>query len=135
MKVQQTNRMRFLIDTLPFLWFVTGDARLRKPSHELLTSGKADLFVSAVSLLEIQYKASAGKVRLANDVNLVQEIANNRFMLLPLTGAHCEHLRKLADAPSDFFDKMLVAQADAENLTLLTHDSSLAANAVPVMLS
>lgn len=83
-----------------------------------------------MSLLEIHFKAKVGKVELGEEgIDLVHEIANSRLTLLPLKPRHCEHMQVLSlhgdPIPEDFFRKMLLAQAEAEDLVLLTHDAGL----------
>ena len=117
------------MDTLTFLRFVTDDPRLPEETKQLICTTRAELNVSAVSLLEIHFKSKVGKVDLDEGVDLVREIANSRLALLPLTPQHCEHMQALSlqgdDIPEDFFRKMLLAQAEAENLELLSHDTGL----------
>lgn len=121
--------MRYLMDTLTFLRFVTDDARLPEATKHLICTTRAEINVSAVSLLEIHFKSKVGKIDLEEGLDLVREIANSRLALLPLTPQHCEHMQELSlhgeDIPEDFFRKMLLAQAEAEGLDLLAHDTGL----------
>ena len=83
------------------------------------------VFVSAVSLWEIWLKQSLGKLRLPPD--FTERLAAESFENLPLTAFHTQRIALLPWYHRDPFDRMLIAQAETENLVLLTADDALAA--------
>ena len=81
------------------------------------------VFVSAVSAWEIAIKASIGKLKTPDDLEI--QMRANRFVELPVKIAHAILAAELPRHHGDSFDRMLVAQAAAESLTLLTADARL----------
>lgn len=115
--------MRLLLDTNALLWALTDSPRI-DPVRELLLADETEVFVSAVSWWEIAIKTRIGKL----DANLPETRAAARdsgFTELPLLGAHAEVLATLPRHHNDPFDHMLVAQAIAEPMRLVTGDETL----------
>jgi PIN domain nuclease of toxin-antitoxin system len=90
------------------------------------------VYVSAISAWELTIKAAIGKLKTPDD--LEAQIHASRFVPLPVTAAHAIAAGKLPRHHSDPFDRMLVAQASLESLTLLTSDVRLRAYDVRIML-
>jgi PIN domain nuclease of toxin-antitoxin system len=82
------------------------------------------VYVSAASAWEIAIKSALGKLRVPQD--LEDQIRESRFRELPVTIAHATIAGQLPQHHKDPFDRMLIAQAFQESLTLLTHDAKLA---------
>ncbi len=116
--------MRLLLDTHIFLWAVGGNPRL-KPAVRRLIESADQVFVSAASIWEVAIKAALGKIE-ADPDELVAAIETSGFVELPVLAAHAAGVARLASHHSDPFDRLLVAQAIAEPLKLLTADSTLA---------
>ncbi len=115
--------MNLLLDTHVLLWWLGDDARLGGEVRELIA--RAPLaFVSAASALEAAIKARLGKLRIP--APLGQAVAEGGFSELPVRIEHAEAAAGLPDHHADPFDRMLVAQARIEGLTLVTHDRSFA---------
>ena len=89
------------------------------------------MFFSAVSVWEIAIKRSRGKMDAPE--NLLEAIANTNFRELPITGFHAEEAGSLPPIHRDPFDRMLVAQARAEGLTIVTADAAIARYGVRAM--
>ena len=124
--------MRLLLDTHIFLWAVAGSARLKPATRRLIES--ADLVcVSAASIWEIAIKASLGKIK-ADPEALCAAIEASGFSELPIRSAHAAGVARLAPHHTDPFDRLLMAQAFAEPLTLLTADTLLVRYSDLVML-
>ena len=125
--------MRLLLDTHLLLWWLDASQSLPASARDLIRDPANMIFVSAVSLWEIWLKESLGKLRLPRDfeTKLVQE----GFESLPLTAAHTRLIARLPCHHRDPFDRMLVAQARSENLTLLTADQSISAYGDFVLLT
>ncbi len=124
--------MRLLLDTHTLLWVLAGDRRLGK-AEALVLDPANTISVSAVSYLELAIKASQGKI----DVTIPEirlAVVDSGFDELPVNGAHAEILAKLPWRHKDPFDRLLVAQALAEPLRLLTADALVAAYSDTVIL-
>jgi PIN domain nuclease of toxin-antitoxin system len=118
------NADRVLLDTHTLIWWAEDDPRL--PEAADLRIRHADLaVVSIASAWEIAIKASLGRLTLPVAVEDILEIAG--FALLPVTLAHTTEVARLPPHHRDPFDRMLVAQARIEGLTLVTGNRRLAA--------
>ena len=115
--------MRLLLDTHTFLWWLSDWDRIAEPAREAIADPKNEVFVSAVSGWEIGIKKAKG--RLVAPDNLAAMVDEKRFEHLPLTFAHAERAASLPTHHRDPFDRMLVAQAQAEEMTLVTRDSQI----------
>ncbi len=115
--------MRLLLDTHALLWWLADDARLAEPVRNAITDPRNDAFVSAASAWEIAVKARLGKVTMPND--LVEQLAANSFTALPVQVPHALAVRHLPDHHRDPFDRLLVAQAQIERLTVVTADETI----------
>lgn len=115
--------MRLLLDTHTFLWWLSDWDRIAEPARKAIADPKNEVFVSAVSGWEIGIKKAKG--RLAAPDKLVAIVEEKRFEHLPLTFAHAERAAALPPRHRDPFDRMLVAQAQAEGMTLVTRDSRI----------
>jgi len=116
--------MRLLLDTNALLWALTNAPRI-EAVRDLLLADENAVFVSAVSWWEIAIKTRIG--RLDADLPYLRAIAHESgFLELPLLGAHTEILATLPRRHNDPFDHMLVAQAMAEPMRLITGDGILA---------
>jgi len=125
--------VRLLLDTHIFLWSVTGNALLKPATRRFMESAD-QVYVSAVSIWEIAIKARLGKIE-ADPDELVAAIDASGFTELPIRAAHAAGVARLALLHNDPFDRLLVAQAVAEPLKLLTADAALAAYSDLVVLA
>ncbi len=115
--------MKLLIDTQILLWSLMEPKKLNSLGRELICAPENTVFLSAVSMWEIRIKESIGKLELP--LEFAARVAELGFEDLPLTSQHTEKLRELPLIHRDLFDRILVAQAKAEGLKLLTADSKL----------
>jgi PIN domain nuclease of toxin-antitoxin system len=115
--------MRLLLDTQLFLWAVAGSTQL-KPAVRRLIESADQVYVSAASIWEIAIKARLGKIR-ADPLELSAAIGASGFLELSVSAAHAAGVAQLAPHHSDPFDRLLIAQALAEPLRLLTADEIL----------
>lgn len=116
--------MRLLLDTQIFLWALMDSARLKSTSRRLIESAD-EVHVSAASIWEIAVKARLGKIK-ADPAELAAAIEPSGFIELAVSAAHAAGVARLERHHDDPFDRLLVAQALAEPLKLLTADSTLA---------
>ena len=112
--------MRLLLDTHALLWWLTEPQRLNGRAYEAIADTFNEVFVSAVSGWEIAVKRALGKLRAPDD--LEAGVKEQGFTLLSLTSSHAERAGALPPHHGDPFDRMLVAQAQAEDLILVTRD-------------
>lgn len=112
--------MHLLLDTHVVLWALTDNARLSIAARDAIADGDNLVFVSAVSAWEITIKRSLGKLRAPDD--LVDQLRAAHFDPLHLTVEHALAVGELPDLHRDPFDRMLVAQARVETLTIVTAD-------------
>jgi PIN domain nuclease of toxin-antitoxin system len=123
--------MNLLLDTHILLWWLAEGPQLSKTDRAHITDARA-VYVSAASAWEISIKKSAGKLDAPD--NLAEVLQTNRFKELPVTLEHAVAAGKLPRHHGDPFDRMLLAQARSESLTLMTHDSRLDKYGVPLIV-
>ena len=117
--------MRILIDTHLLLWWLNNDDQLSVTARNLIENPSNTILVSAVTTWEIWLKNGIGKLELPD--NFEEVLDQEEFESLPLTAAHTRVAGKLPWHHRDPFDRLLVAQAQAGDLTLLTSDGELTA--------
>lgn len=115
--------MRLLLDTSALLWWLGNDAKLGPTARVAIADPDNEVLVSAASAWEVSVKRASGKLDAPFDV--VRAIDRNYFIELPIEVAHAIAAGELPQHHKDPFDRMLVAQAQAEDLTLVTSDSEI----------
>ena len=116
--------MRLLLDTHVFLWWIGDDPRLSLRARKAIAVAENEIFLSVASAWEIAVKTRLGKLTLPADVEsfLPDHIQRNAINILPIGLTHALRLSHLPLHHRDPFDRMLVAQSQVENLTLVTAD-------------
>jgi PIN domain nuclease of toxin-antitoxin system len=116
--------MRILLDTHALLWWLDGDARLSKRARAAIGDARTVCLVSAASAWEITTKARLGKLPGALDVaaDITGCLRSQQFTPLDISVDHAQRAGSLPGAHRDPFDRMLIAQAQAENLPLVSND-------------
>ena len=118
--------MRVLLDTHIALWAVIGSKRLAPRARELILAAD-DVFVSAASLWEIAIKHGLGRGDMPiSSAQALQAFGDAGYGLLDIRPEHALAVERLAPIHGDPFDRMLVAQALVEPLTLITRDARVA---------
>jgi len=127
--------MRILLDTHAFLWWIADSLRMSSRARELIVDRRNDLFLSAASAWEIAIKADLGRIVLPAPIDrfLVEQLRMNRIESLPIQFVHALHVHALPPVHRDPFDRMLVAQAQVEKLSILTADEQIEAYEVDVL--
>jgi PIN domain nuclease of toxin-antitoxin system len=115
--------MRPLLDTHVFLWAVTGSPLLKAPTRQMLQAA-SEVHVSAASIWEVAIKARLGKID-ADPAELAAAIEPSGFVHLPVSAVHAAGVALLEPHHNDPFDRLLIAQALAEPLKLVTADALL----------
>ena len=118
--------MRVLLDTHAFLWFALDDPQLSAAAKAVIVDPANEKYVSPASWWEIAIKMSIGKYTLAvpHDVFFVTTIAANGFLILNIEPRHTAALIGLAQPHKDPFDRLLIAQAVAEDMPVVSADAA-----------
>lgn len=114
---------RLSLDTHTVLWWLTDPDELHRDAFQSIESQQSEFFVSSVSGWEIAIKRALGKLKAP--VNLEAAVRKQEFIPLNLTFHHAEQAGALPQHHGDPFDRMLVAQAQAEGLILVTRDAHI----------
>ena len=112
--------MNLLLDTHVLLWWLTDPAKLSRPAREAITNAENLVFVSAASIWEMTIKSDLGKLEMPDD--LTQQMQAERFEELPIRISDARLVATLPAFHRDPFDRMLIAQAKNNSLTLVSHD-------------
>ena len=113
--------MTLLLDTHILLWWLSDDPLLPTAAREAIASPDAEVLVSAATAWEIAIKRAAGRLDAPDD--LLEALHVNDFEMLPITVVHALAAGALPPHHSDPFDRMLIAQARAESLILISVDN------------
>ena len=115
--------MNLLLDTHVLLWAAAASRRLPEDARALIEDPGNELVFSAASLWEVAIKNEIGREEFSVDPRLLRRgLLENGYVELPVTGAHAVAVDLLPPIHKDPFDRILVAQAQIEGLTLLTAD-------------
>lgn len=116
--------MKLLLDTCAFLWIITGSNKLSNKAKEAFQDPDNEVYLSTISLWEILIKNKLGKLPLPDipEQFLLEQTQLHRIMSLPLEEMAVMQLLRLPDYHQDPFDRMLICQAIATGLTILTPD-------------
>ncbi|HEY7328643.1 MAG TPA: type II toxin-antitoxin system VapC family toxin [Gemmataceae bacterium] len=123
--------MNLLLDTHAVLWWLDDPARLAPQARAAIEEPENLVFVSAAVAWEMSIKHAAGKLRCPDDLESVME--QNSFRPLPVSIRHALNAGALPPHHNDPFDRLLVAQAQAEGLTLVTRDPTMPAYGVAIL--
>ena len=124
--------MRLLLDTHAFLWWLAGDERLSVDAREAIGEELEPIFVSAASMWEISTKHRLGKLLAASAIvgDLAGVIEGQGFVGLPITIRHGQAAGASPGPCRDPFDRMLIAQAMLDDLTLVSNERAFSAYGV-----
>ena len=112
--------MKLLLDTHALLWALLAPRRLSPTAADAIEDGANEVFVSVVSAWEIEIKRAKGKLPI--QVPLSDALSEQRFKTLPVTLPYVLAVESLPRRHRDPFDRMLIAQAQLEGMTLVTSD-------------
>ncbi len=117
--------MRLLLDTHTLLWWLTDDLSLTNRARSAIGRTANSILVSAASAWEIGTKVRLGKLPAANDLvsDLPRQLDAEGFEMLDITTDHALRAGLLPGPHKDPFDRMLIAQAQAEDLTLVSNEA------------
>jgi PIN domain nuclease of toxin-antitoxin system len=127
--------MRALLDTHTLLWWVTNDSQLSTIVKDIIGNTENTIYLSVASSWEIIIKANSGKLPLPEPApQFIQScLTVNRFESLAIDLAHVLQIDQLPDLHKDPFDRILIAQAQSENIPILSFDRIISQYAVQVI--
>lgn len=115
----------YLLDTHAFLWFLSGDTRMSPTSRAIISDPENRCFISIASIWEMAIKLKIGKLNLSFDLSeIVTHLSRNSIEVLPITFEHILETMKLDDHHRDPFDRLIIAQAQCERITIITKDEN-----------
>ncbi len=119
--------MKLLLDTHIFLWYITADARLSALFRDAIREPKNDVFLSAVPLWEAAIKYNLGKLPLPQspEIYIPNERQRHQIKSLALHENDVKELINLPNLHRDPFDRILICQALANSLTIITVDAQI----------
>ncbi|MCY4482113.1 MAG: type II toxin-antitoxin system VapC family toxin [Spirochaetaceae bacterium] len=120
-----------LLDTHVLLWWLDDPASLQTPSRRLIADPRTRVFVSAAVAWEITIKRQLGKLEAPDDLEAALE--EERFQHLPITVRHALAVAELPSIHADPFDRIQIAQAGLEGLTIVTRDGTIPRYDVPCL--
>ena len=127
--------MKYLLDTCTVLWFFSGSVKCNPVSRGIIESETAQKFVSVVSLWEFVMKNSTGKLQFDGGfANFLELSKRNGFHVIPILRTHLEQLYRLPFHHRDPFDRLLVATAQTEDMTIVTSDADFRKYDVNILL-
>lgn len=124
--------MRLLLDTHAWLWLIAGDSRMPTRVRAELEASQHTSVISIASCWEVSIKVGLGKLALPAPLATLLSDVSRAFEILPVRMDHVERLPSLPRHHGDPFDRMLVAQALVEGLTIVTADGALSRYPAPI---
>ena len=125
--------MHLLLDTHTLIWWLANNPTLSDTAFDAIASSNNLVFVSAASAWEIAIKKSLGKLQAPDD--LKQQLEKQRFTSLPINIDHALAIKELPYHHKDPFDRILIAQAMYEQLTIVSRDRLIAAYDIAIIKS
>jgi PIN domain nuclease of toxin-antitoxin system len=123
--------MNLLLDTHVLLWWLDDDPSLSEKARANISDGNNLVFVSAAVVWEIRIKQALGKLIIPTD--FPQVLDAQPFEMLAITAAHAYAVGDLPTYHRDPFDRMLIAQATLERLTIVTRDNAFNKYQIPII--
>ena len=127
--------MKLLLDTHAFIWWDENPGKLGLKAREACLNTSNDLVLSAASVWEMQLKAMTGKLALRKPLRelISDQIRQNGVEILPVQLEHAYRVESLPFHHRDPFDRLLIAQAQVEGWTLVSHDAAISKYDIPVL--
>jgi PIN domain nuclease of toxin-antitoxin system len=123
---------RYLLDTHAALWFFNGDNTLPETVRRIIEGDSGYVYMSVASAWETAIKIGLGKLGFpGNSAGFVRSAQANGIIILPIETDHLAALERLPWIHRDPFDRLLIAVAQTERMTLLTADENIARYDVP----
>ncbi len=117
--------MQLLIDTHILIWFLEGNNLLANSRRQIISDSQNEVFVSIASLWEMAIKISVGKLTLAKPLgDVIKQISIENIGILPILPEHTLRVSTLPFHHRDPFDRIIIAQSQVENLSIMTDDGA-----------
>jgi PIN domain nuclease of toxin-antitoxin system len=123
--------LKLLLDTHTMIWAFSAPHLLSASARDAIGAEENDVFVSVISPWEIAIKRSKKRLRAPDDIE--DAVKGHRFQLLPVLLRHTKAIGSMANHHGDPFDRMLIAQAQIDGLTLVTSDRQMQRYPIAVM--
>ena len=124
--------MRLLLDTHVLLWWLADDRRLKSPERDAIAAAESTIYVSAATIWEIAIKTELGRLDVDTEA-LERELTSGGLLELPVRWAHARTAGALPNHHGDPFDRLLLAQAKTEALTLVSYDVRFREYGLPLL--
>ncbi len=126
--------MLLLLDTHILIWFLEGSKLLSKSRRQIISNPQNDVFVSIASLWETAIKISVGKLTLKQPLaNVIKQIIVQDIEILPIMPEHTLQVSTLPFHHRDPFDRLIIAQAQIENLMIISDDSNFGSYGIKLL--
>lgn len=126
--------MRLILDTHILIRFLEGNKSLSKSRRQIIADSQNDVFVSIASLWETAIKISINKLALARPLaDVIKQIAAENIKILPILSEHTLTVSTLPFHHRDPFDRIIIVQAQIENLAIVTDDTNFGAYNVKIL--
>lgn len=126
--------MKLLLDTHILLWYLEGHPNLPDAQRLMIEDRRNQVVVSVASLWEMTIKMSIGKLDLMDDLATIEKTLQLQGIpVLPIQTSHLQHLLSLPFLHRDPFDRLIIAQAISESMTLVSHDAAFSAYSVSLL--
>ena len=127
--------MKILLDTHVFIWMASTPEKLSDKAKKAILDHNNQLYLSSVTLWEMQIKLNLGKLKLKIPLKEMCDtmISNNAIELLSIGNSHIWQLDNIEKHHKDPFDRMLIAQAQVENMKILTKDKIIPMYSVEII--
>ena len=124
--------MKYLLDTSTAIWALGNKTKLSEKAKTIIDDVSLPLCVSIISAWEIAIKVSIGKLKfLGGSASFLEKMQSNGVELLNVKGSHIEYVESLPVIHRDPFDRLLIATAKADDMTILTADENIHKYDVP----
>jgi PIN domain nuclease of toxin-antitoxin system len=123
--------MRLLLDSHILLWWLNDDRKLKPVERVAISDSDSEVYVSSASLWELSIKRASGRLNAPED--LQELVVKSELKPLPILFGHAEAAGRLPSNHADPFDRMLIAQAQIEDLTIVTRDRAFAKYDVKIL--
>jgi len=122
----------YLLDTHTAIWFFNGDTQLSEAAQQIIRDRSNPLYLSIASAWEVAIKVGIGKLNInGRTADFLQDAETSNIAILPIKSAHLSALETLPMIHRDPFDRLLIATALAEEMTLITSDENIVKYDVP----
>jgi len=127
--------LKILLDTHTFLWAITDDRRLSEPARKAFSAANNDVLLSVASIWEILVKSETGRLPFPRPIGayLRAQLSKTAITVLPILLSHVLALEQLPSHHRDPFDRIILAQAIAEKLPVVSADAKFRSYPVEIL--